>query len=76
MRFKFRIKELIEEKEVREKTRYTYGRIGREAGIHRDRVRAYAENDLVRFDAKTIEAFLEFFDCSIYDIFEDLSGSQ
>lgn len=75
-KFRFRVKELIKEKEERDNRPYTYGYIARKAGIHADRVRAYAENDLVRFDAKTIEAFLDFFECSIHDIFEDLTVSH
>lgn len=75
IKFRFRIKELIAEKETQEGVPCTYKRISRESGIHPDRVRAYVNNDLTRFDAKTIQAFLNFFGCSIYDIFEDLSNS-
>lgn len=76
MKFRFRIKELIKEKEVRENKRYTYARIGRETGLHSGRVKAYADNNLTRYDAKYIEAFLTFFDCSICDLFEDVDDSQ
>lgn len=66
---KNRFAELVAEKERRTGRKWTYEDISKATGIAASTLSAYARNKVQRFDAVTLIAFMQFFDCAIGDLF-------
>lgn len=65
----FRIDELMQEKSQSEGRAVTFYAIAKETGLSHQRIKAYADNALVRFDKRALEAFATYFDCTVGDLF-------
>lgn len=63
-----RFKELLAEKERRERRRVSYEEIRRNTGIASSTLSAWASNEVVRYDANTIAQLCDFFNCEISDL--------
>lgn len=63
-----RLQSLMAEKGQREKRVILVKELSEVTGINRQTILSWRNNDIKRFDADVIEAFLKFFDCTIADL--------
>ncbi|MCL4300580.1 MAG: helix-turn-helix domain-containing protein [Anaerolineae bacterium] len=68
MAIKFRLKELIAEKERREGVKITYRDLKEATGINLNTVTAMANNRMKHVGLNTIERLTDFFNCAVGDL--------
>ena len=71
-----RLQSLMAEKGEREKRIILVKELSEATGINRQTILSWRNNDIKRFDADVIEAFLTFFDCTIADLLVHEPGEK
>jgi len=68
MPIQFRLKELIAEKERKERTKITYRDLKEATGINMNTLTAMANNNMKQVALSTIERLTDYFKCEISDL--------
>lgn len=69
---RFRLKEMIAEKEFRDGERLSIGKISQETGIHRSTISRIASQKGYNTTTENIDRLCNFFECSVDEIMEHI----
>lgn len=73
---RFRLKELIADKEFREEKRISIETISQETGIHRSTISRIASQKGYNTTTDNIDKLCDYFDCSVEKIMEHISSKS